>query len=110
MKFIYFIILFSASIAAESIFDNCDDAATKDQLKQISSMGKGYNLSELLFDAYCSSDKKDPNSPAIFDELVKGLHLNSLISESDQYIFFNWFLSLYPQILFNLQENNLLKI
>ena len=50
-------------------------------------MGKGYNLSELLFDAYCSSDKKDPNSPAIFDELVKGLHLNSLISESDQYIF-----------------------
>ena len=106
MKFIYFIILFSASIAAESIFDNCDDAATKDQLKQISSMGKGYNLSELLFDAYCSSDKKDPNSPAIFDELVKGLHLNSLISESDQYIFFNWFLSLYPQILFNLQENN----
>jgi len=107
MKLISFIILFwSCFLGAESIFDRCDDQDIQNQLESVSLLGKGYELTEKLHQVHCSS-QKGQKTLILFNELMTSIPDLSLISDQqDQTLFFVWFVSLYPEILFNLQNNN----
>ena len=107
MKLISFIILFwSCFLGAESIFDRCDDQDIQNQLESVSLLGKGYELTEKLHQVHCSS-QKGQKTLILFNELMTSIPDLSLISDQqNQTLFFIWFVSLYPEILFNLQNNN----
>ena len=107
MKFIFFILfLFSSALGAESIFDKCEDKNTQRQLELLSTESNELALTAKLFDVYCKGESGE-NTLILFNDLMKDIsYLRSTSNESDQTIFFLSFLSLYPQILFNLQNND----
>lgn len=107
MKFIFFILFFfSSTLGAESIFDKCEDKNTQRQLELLSLESNELALTAKLFDVYCKGESGE-NTLILFNDLMKDISdLRSTSNESDQTIFFLSFLSLYPQILFNLQNNN----
>ena len=107
MKFIFFILfLFSSALGAESIFDKCEDKNTQRQLELLSTESNELALTAKLFDVYCKGESGE-NTLILFNDLMKDISdLRSTSNESDQTIFFLSFLSLYPQILFNLQNND----
>ena len=108
MKFLYFMMLFSFSISADTILGNCNDRYVKEEPQQISESVKGYDLPELLFDALCRSQAKDQKSLALYERLIESLHLNSLMPQDMQFSFFKSFLQSYPTILVNLKDQNLI--